>query len=107
MITKFLLFILICTNLMSIGLSVAMANFVGKHIAFDMDVIRSQHETQLRSYYTMGCLDGTDYPPEWRVATTGFNEHSTPKYCENMRLLKEPEIINSMVTLGKTTYSGE
>lgn len=89
---------------MTIGLMVVAANYVSKHVAFDMDIIRSQHEVEIKRYFTVGCLEGTEYPDEYKKPTSGFNTHSQPMYCEELRAKKEQEMINSMVTLGKTKY---
>lgn len=71
---------------------------------FDMDLVRTQYLEDVKFYYTRGCLDGTDYPPEYRLPTPGFNENSTTNWCNNNAVDKEQSFMGSMSYLGRRKF---
>jgi hypothetical protein len=99
-----MLFTIIIGNLVTINLTVLMCNYVTKNMVYDMDIIRSQYEITLKRQFVNACLQGTDYPPEWRLSTTDFNTHSTPNYCQSLLQMQEPEILKEVIGLGRTKY---
>ena len=81
-----------------------MCNYVTKNQVYDMDIVRKQFETTLRGYYQRGCLDGTDYPPEWRLPTKDFNIRSVPNYCKGMLDAQDYEINKEVLSVGRPRY---
>ena len=44
---------------------------------------------EVRQAYFRGCLEGAEYPPEWRKSKTEFNQNSTMMYCHRAKTNKE------------------
>ena len=79
-----------------------MCDYVSKRQVYDMETIRGQYEADMKRHYQTGCMDGTSYPPEWRLPTSDFNTHSTMSYCDNMLSIEIYNINHDVLTLGKS-----
>ena len=104
MFTRFMLLILVTSNLIIIGLTILACQYVARNQVYDMELIRSQYAHSVKRYYQRGCLDGTDYPPEWRKPTTDFNIRSVPRYCDGMLEVQQFEIEKDITSLGRARY---
>lgn len=71
---------------------------------FDMDLIRYQYLEDAKFYYTRGCLDGTDYPEEYRQSVPGFNVNSSTNWCNQNATDKEQVFMSGMSELGKRRF---
>lgn len=71
---------------------------------YNIDLIRVQYLEDAKMYYTRGCLDGTDYPPEYRLPTPGYNENSTVNWCNNSATEREQLFMGGMYNLGKRDF---
>lgn len=100
MLTRILLLVLLATNFFTAGLTFLLVDFITKNIVYDMDQARRQHFEDIKYYYMRGCVEGTDYPPEYRLPTSNFNEHSVPIYCGQLRDGYENDFTRSMFELG-------
>lgn len=54
-----------------------------------LHVIAKQYYMDTKRAYFRGCLEGTDYPPEWRKPKTTFNNKSPMMYCNAVKDLKD------------------
>jgi hypothetical protein len=107
MFSKFMLLILVSSNLVIMGMTILACNYVTNRQVYDMDIIRSQYEVTLKRYYMRACLDGTDYPPEWRTTPTDFNLRSPPMYCTDNLSNLESAIRDEVYYLGRVRHDGD
>jgi len=101
MITRFVLITLILLNFLSIALNVSIATYLTDKMVYDMDAVRNHHYKELQYYYKQGCLDGTDYPPEFRNSPTGFNVNSPVMYCDRQKDDRNNEFLESASQIGR------
>ncbi len=70
-------------------------------VPFDMEDVRKDFRVQVRSFIMRACIDGTEYPPEYRQNNSvGWNEHSPNMFCEEVREQLNLSIERSSKTLG-------
>jgi len=99
-----LLFIILCTNFVTAALVTLLCQYMTKNVVYDMESVRAQHYEDIQTYYSLGCRDGTDYPPEWREGGSGFNNNSPMMYCNKLREEHMEAFGSSTYALGKKRY---
>ena len=76
--------ILTClANMIFIVVMHSQVNRITDSVTFDIDQAREQFHNETRSLYVRGCMEGTNYPPEWKTEVGIFNKHSSDFYCED------------------------
>ena len=71
-------------------------------VVYDIDRVRQNMYEEMSYMYLQGCHYGTDYPPEYRYSSSGFNVNSTVNYCHNEREGKwETYIMDRISKVGK------
>lgn len=101
MFTRTILLLLFASNVLSVGLTMLLSDHITQHMVFDIDLVRQKYLTDMRYYYFRGCSEGTDYPPEYRKATSNFNEHSVPIYCKELQDGYEQDFMRNIMTIGR------
>ena len=54
-----------------------------RRMVWNIDAVRYQYSQDTEFAFKRGCNVGTEYPDEWRMDQTGFNQHSTVNYCND------------------------
>jgi len=63
-----------------------VVNDLKNTIIYDLDQARYEYVSDILYYYQKGCLDGTEYPPEWaNQSVGGWDARSPVTYCNNER----------------------
>lgn len=101
MFTRTILLLLFASNILSVGLTMLLCDHITKNLVFDLDLVRQKHMEQMKYYYMRGCIEGTDYPPEYRKPTANFNEHSVPIYCKELQDGYEDDFMRSVINIGR------
>lgn len=83
-LNKFVIFMLGCllaTNLLLVVLTSMLGEYILRHMVYDLDTVRADALKSIEYYYHDACMEGTDYPPEYRVTDSGWNPNSTTSWC--------------------------
>ncbi len=89
---------------LSLGLNLILTTLVVNlmyNIPFDMDTIRHQYLKDVKFYYQTACVTGTEYPPEYRLPTTSWNDNSPTSWCSKQREAMEQNFMTDVFKLGK------
>lgn len=71
-------------------------------VVYDIDKVRGTLIEEMSFMFQTGCRWGTDYPPEFRESSTGFNQNSPVNYCgEQLRGRWEDYIYEQASKVGR------
>lgn len=99
LLTDLLLITLLTLNIFLTMFSFAMVSKVNNKMVFDMDKIRYKYMNDVRYYYRSGCLDGTEYPEEYRK--NRFGSKNPMNWCGDNVEDMQQNFENDLFKLGK------
>lgn len=81
-------------------LNAQVADMKGK-VIYDIDKVREQMLGEMDYMFSRGCRVGIDYPEEYRMIQTGFNQHSPGIYCNDERMKLNDYIYEKLRQVGR------
>jgi len=91
-----------------LALNMLMVTHLTTRTVYDMDLIRSQHEEDIRSVIMVACIYGTKYKPEVAAPSKYWDENSNMYYCNDFMKQQMEENYPSMVMrLGQGVKKGK
>lgn len=99
--TNLVLFLLLACNLFILSIIDSHMSSIEANVLFDIDKARNTFYTESRFMFMRGCLQGTEYPEDWRKSQNEFNGHSTSAYCDDLATKSEDYLTHQLSGLGR------